>query len=541
LNIGGLLRHDGGAMIKWPIAVRTVGQAAGGSTLWTCDGQRHLTVVAKATFRFSLDGDVSMVDAEPVNDRERHAGDHPLCGLSQLRETIPRLDAVDVIVSDHAFAQDGASRARARVAILRDDVVVLDKSIDVIGDRESSDDPPRPFDSIALSYENALGGIGFADNPIGTGLGAGTEKPPRLLDPLRPGEVCACFAAIPASWQSRKKKLKGRSGRGLQKSGAEIPAGFDWDYFHCAPADQRVSHLSGHEVIVLEGMHARREQVRFQLPSALGRVRLSGASKSPDEIPARIDMLHVDVLRAEVTMLWRANVRLPVDTDNQRLCAVVGVERPDHPIVWPERVLSSPGSADSPDFEATLDVHEGLTASGLGIAEALGGADQTVILAPGSADSPQGDSPGGEQPVMPFVADRTAELPAPASPRDGLPFDPHANAIPPATEERFLHEARELRGETQHIAVASGDADEDLAEAQRARERQEDAVADAERQAAEREANGRRQAEAKRFADEQDKARNDEAVRQREAESRKKKKGLDFRRAARGAFGRSKD
>ncbi|MFP6685656.1 MAG: DUF2169 domain-containing protein, partial [Polyangiaceae bacterium] len=260
----------------------------------------------------------------------------------------------DVVVSAHAFARDGANRGRARLVIARKNSIVLDKSIDVLGDRATLEDTPAPFDTVPLCYEFALGGLGFADNPIGTGHGAGTEKPPNLIDPDQPDRVCACFAPIPASWAVRKNRLKGASWRMLQKSDAVIPAGIDWSFFQCAPIDQRLSHLSGHEVIVLEGMHERRDQVRFQLPSALGRVRLSGPAEIPEEIPARLDLLHIDVLRGCVSMVWRACMRLPVDVDADQVCAVVGIEQPDHPINWPDHVLSDMPS-DPEDWEDTLE------------------------------------------------------------------------------------------------------------------------------------------------------------------------------------------
>lgn len=416
----------------WPLEVRAIGHAAGGSCLWTLDGQPHVTVVAKATFELSLDGVLGIVDAEPVSDTERHYDNHPLRSLTQIRESVPRLDCADVIVSAHAFARDGANRGRARLVIARENTIVLDKSIEVLGDRATSEDTPAPFDTVPLCYEFALGGIGFADNPIGTGRGAGTEKPPNLLDPERPDRVCACFAPIPASWAARKQKLKGESWRMLQKSDAIIPAGIDWSFFQCAPRDQQLSHLSGNEVIVLEGMHERRDQVRFRLPSALGRVRLSGPGGLPEEIPARLDLLHIDVLAGRVSMVWRACMRLPIEVDVGQVCAVVGIEQPDNPIDWPDHVLSEmPG--DPEDWEETLED------------------EKKRLRIPSGPDAGADSAPTDN--ALPFSI---------AAPNRPLPVGKH-----------LIREAELLRGQTQEGGSSVAD-DAVLVAAQRARELAED-------------------------------------------------------------------
>jgi len=418
----------------WPVEVRAIGHASGGSCLWTLDGQQHVTVVVKASFGIGLDGVLGIVDAEPVSDKERHYDDHPLRSLTQIRETVPRLDYADVVVSAHAFARDGANRGRARLVIARETTIVLDKAIEVLGDRATSKDTPAPFETVPLCYEFALGGIGFADNPIGTGYGAGTETPPNLLDPEQPDRVCACFAPIPASWAARKQKLRGESWRMLQKSDAVIPAGIDWSFFQCAPTDQRLSHLSGNEIIVLEGMHERRDRVRFQLPSALGRVRLSGPGELPEEIPARLDLLHVDVLRGCVSMVWRACMRLPVDVDAGQICAVVGIEQPGNPIDWPDHVLSD-GFGDPEEWEETLEDEKKR-----GPAPSEGGASV------GSGSAPTGAA---------------------------LPFSLAAPHRPLPAGEGLFQEAERLRGRTQ-VGSPSITDDAALVAAQRAREIAED-------------------------------------------------------------------
>src|SRR5439155_9737324 len=179
----------------------------GGARVWRLRGQLHVTVAAKASFSMVPDGVVTPCATSPITRAD----------------LVPYRPKVDVTMTGHARI-GGAPRAQVRLAIFRGDATLVDKFVRVL---------PLASDAradVPLVYERALGGPGWDDNPIGTGVVIGTAMP-NLIDPSY-ARRAVCFAPIPASFPARDRL---RRDVDLGALVAELPPDFDWSYFQEAP------------------------------------------------------------------------------------------------------------------------------------------------------------------------------------------------------------------------------------------------------------------------------------------------------------------
>ncbi|MBI4704496.1 MAG: DUF2169 domain-containing protein [Deltaproteobacteria bacterium] len=288
----------------WPIRVSARGPVAAGARLWRLAGQLNATVFVKATFQLVAGSVMTPLDPEPIRTADGPDGS----GRWAVRETAPALPRAEVVLVGHARPSAPAARARVRLAVLRDDVALLDKTLEVWGDRARPEAEPARFDKIPLGYARTWGGAQSEMNPAGTGLGASAGCPPNVLDPARPGEPVG-FAPLPASFPARQRLLGGHPRGKIEQELAEVPADFDWSYFQAAPVDQRVDELSGDEWIELDGMCPEHPQLRTRLPGLrpLARVFAAAPSAAPDAVPLRLDTVHIDADARRCSLLWRGS------------------------------------------------------------------------------------------------------------------------------------------------------------------------------------------------------------------------------------------
>jgi hypothetical protein len=253
-----------------------------------------VTAIVKMTLSIQDDGLLTLVDPEPIRRADEHEAGQPTGSLVGACETAPLLQRVDVLLTGHAYAPEGATEMTARLMLAGDGGTVLDKALTVTGDRDEAGSA-QPFGRLKLGYERAFGGIGFADNPLGTGFGPSTSKPPNIAYPGDPQERTAGFGAIPASFPARKKLLGDTPRSALAQSVVTIPQGFDWRFFQAAPGDQQVEVLRGNEWLMLEGFHPQKERLRGQLPGVTAVAKIYGheLAGAPDTVPLRLDMLQV--------------------------------------------------------------------------------------------------------------------------------------------------------------------------------------------------------------------------------------------------------
>ena len=221
----------------WPVRVAPVGRCTIGSALWrVAGGQLHVTVVVKASFHFMRDGRMVLDEPAPLRRKDEHVDRDPLQSLLGAAETCPRIPDVGVVLVGHAYAPGGATRGIVRFALKREDKAVIDKSIMVLGPR-SPEGSLLPYQRMPLSYEYALGGVGFADNPIGVGAGQSKKQKPQLVNPKSSKEVAA-FGPIPSNFPARRNLRGSLRPKRIEKGIADYPADFDWEYFQAAPKDR---------------------------------------------------------------------------------------------------------------------------------------------------------------------------------------------------------------------------------------------------------------------------------------------------------------
>lgn len=307
-----------------------IGDVAVDTVWWTLGGQLSLTVCAKATLAMEQGADMTLLSPTPLH-REEVKRLPSLC-VRAPAEVLPQLPQPEVTLVGHAVNLEEKGTSRVRLVVTRDGDALLDKKLVVVGDRKAGE--PRPFAKMALSYERALGGIGFADNPLGRGMGD-DDRPPNVLSAADGESQVGSFAPIPAAFAMRKRKLRGGSAKPSSQGCVDIPDAFDWSYFQSAPEDQHLDAITGEEWIWLEGMHPQHRHLRSRLPSARAMARIYGPAPGtvPDLVPLRAESLHIDADRGVCTLVWRGS--FPSRADIPHMLIAAGVSLCGEAIPWP--------------------------------------------------------------------------------------------------------------------------------------------------------------------------------------------------------------
>lgn len=303
-----------GTSQNWPVSVTTIGAAEGGSVLFRKDGKLHVTCVLKSTFQLIPDEPMKLVDAGELFISELHYRDNPTRSIRATSDVVPYLPRVDVILTGHAHAPNGrpVKTLAVRLAVYHG-ITLLEKKLDVIGDRNGAD--IVPFERMPLVYEKALGGLGDTQNPFGTGKSPGSA-PPNIIDP-KDANAAAGFGPISRALRQRKTLRGNVPLATLDESLVELPSDFDWNYFQASPPDQRLASLLGNEWIVLEGMHPTLPRIASRLPTIRPIASMFGMDPGkPDStraVQARIDMLRIDADNLTCSVVARAIV--PIDDE----------------------------------------------------------------------------------------------------------------------------------------------------------------------------------------------------------------------------------
>ncbi|MEZ4302851.1 MAG: DUF2169 domain-containing protein, partial [Polyangiaceae bacterium] len=222
-----------------------------------------LTVACKATFRL-VPGTAELVEpGDDPNEQDRPWDDDPSRGLRSVCDLVPLKPAAEVLLVGHAFPE---SRARTRALPARMSVGHVDKAIEV----------PAGFVPSDRWTTVPTAGLG----PISP---AWPERRALL------GEHAASFG--PGAWRRQP-----------------LPSGLDPSYFQTAPLDQRLSALTGDEVITLTHLHPKHAHLSSRLPGLLPRVTLERPGEGTRELDAVADTLWIDTDRGIATLVWRAEV-----------------------------------------------------------------------------------------------------------------------------------------------------------------------------------------------------------------------------------------
>jgi hypothetical protein len=171
-------------------------------------GVLRVTVIVKASFSLSEDGDAQLVEPVPIVTRDHHRDPVRPSSIDAASETAPFLPSAGVLLTGHARAPAGQPVAAmvVRLGVFRDGPL-LDKALHVFGERTAGDpESPRPFEAMPLAYERTYGGPALAENPVGIGAAADARFLPNLLDQLDP-ERPVGFGPISRHWPPRKGRL----------------------------------------------------------------------------------------------------------------------------------------------------------------------------------------------------------------------------------------------------------------------------------------------------------------------------------------------
>jgi hypothetical protein len=314
-----------------------------GTLAWRCGGQLSITVVVKATFRLASGQPMTVTTPQPVLTRDEPSG----ALLSSPRapsDLAPQLRKVDVVLFGSAHAPPAAAGRGAtttemtvRLAVGRDDRVLLDKALRVVGDRHGGS-PPAPFERMPIVYERAFGGPDVSDNPIGVGTARRTGPRPNVLAPGGTSETVAGYGPLPLFFLSRAKLLGAHSREALRRPTLDIPIDFDWDYFQSAPEDQRIGALHGDEWLELTGLSPNHHHLRTWLPRARAVARVYGGDLAavPDSVPLSADLVLVEPDEHSCSVTWRGSFPLSDPQHAGELVIAGGLEHPGVAVAWPQ-------------------------------------------------------------------------------------------------------------------------------------------------------------------------------------------------------------
>ncbi|APR85975.1 pentapeptide repeat family protein [Minicystis rosea] len=192
---------------------------------------------------------------------------------------------------------------------------------------------PAPFTRMPLTYENAFGGAGHLENPMGKGLGAfelpSVEHPDAPLRTRRDRPAPASFAPINPAWSPRAGKVGKQYGAAWRKQRAPYYAeDFDWTYFNAAPADQQLDrYLRGDEIIAFENLHPEAPRFEKRLPGVRIRAFVDDVHGRVREVPLHLDTLFADLGAERLFLTWRG-VDAVEENDLADVRAVLLAEEP---------------------------------------------------------------------------------------------------------------------------------------------------------------------------------------------------------------------
>jgi uncharacterized protein YjbI with pentapeptide repeats len=289
------------------------------------------TVLVKATFGMQLGS-----FAQPLEDQLFPIGDTYAEGataassLAYASDLVPYKVNADVLLSATAYRPADKPKGSFRVGIR---VGQLSKQLVVFGHRKfkqgvvsSSIEDGEPLATVAMLYENAFGGPGYPQNPLGRGHKSDElpliEYPDRLVQ--RPGDkpTPAGFGPIAADWEPRKSMVGTFGPDYREKYWPGFPPNFDARYFNAAPTDQQVEgFLRGDEEIVLENLHPTHPIYSTRLPGWRVVCTREDEDGRCECVPLVIDTLWIRPDTNELVLIWRGRmfVQTPDSLEVKRL------------------------------------------------------------------------------------------------------------------------------------------------------------------------------------------------------------------------------
>ncbi len=327
----------------WPVEIVPTENVTAGVQLWRYRGKLHVTVIAKAMFTLVPGGEARPAPPEEVVRSAVHATSNPASPVLFERELAPWLPCAEVVFMGHAHAPGGelAARVPVRLAVLRDNVRLVDKRLEIVGDRftltnsNAPEPEPKPFMRMPIVYQRAWGGPGEPANPFGTGLisSGGRIVLPNILASAR-SRVPAGLGPIPPFWPAREQLLRGAPPPEIAPI-HELVADFDGNYFHTVPEDQRFDSVRGGERIVLEGLHSQHPVLDTRLPTLRGIATLFLPNGEQRWFMLAGDSLILKGDTGRCAVLFRGHFQVAHENALAGIRVAVGIEQNGEPVAWP--------------------------------------------------------------------------------------------------------------------------------------------------------------------------------------------------------------
>jgi len=222
----------------------------------------------------------------------------------------------EVIVTGSCFAPRDTTRQASMVSVT---VGKIKKELAVFGDRYwkkgvtglASIIDPMPFSEMPITWNNAFGGKGLADNPLGKGVDPAVtvkggslvplpniEYPRMLIGSPSEKPQPAGFAPLDMMLPLRQKKTGTYDDKWLKERWPYFPDDMNYEFFNCAPEDQYMDgFFTGSESIEIINMHPDMQRISSRMPGLRIRcfVTKKEAPGSKEEIfkdvPTHIDTL----------------------------------------------------------------------------------------------------------------------------------------------------------------------------------------------------------------------------------------------------------
>lgn len=169
---------------------------------------------------------------------------------------------------------------------------------------------PLPFTTMPLGWAESFGGDGYAENPVGKGIG--THELPNVewaqsISAKGDRPKPACPGPINPVWPSRREKVgKAYDGDYAKTRAPYFAADFDWAHFQAVAREQQIEgYLRGDETLELVNLHPSLPSLECKLPGLRVRVFLRDVAGKFREVSLALDTLHVDSAEGFVDLAWR--------------------------------------------------------------------------------------------------------------------------------------------------------------------------------------------------------------------------------------------
>lgn len=319
------------------------------------DGQTLLVVVVQATYAGTPEAALVLAEEQPpVELRGTYNGEPGASSYRLEPQMAPYKLATDVVLLGHAYAP--------RYGVPHVDVRFLlgpvRKTVRVFGDRKwyhrmgfEAASEPQPFEKIPLIYDRAFGGWDRTPenpekhtcesrNPLGMGYHhksycrfvegeplPNLEDPRQLLTGYSKAPPPAGFGFLGPDWMPRVEYAGTYDETWMQTRMPLLPKDFDRRFFNAVPPDQMapLGALQGTEQGLVVGA-VPEGQWTFTLPGEPPpRCTVHFKRAEPQTPAANLDTVIVDTDARQVSLLWRAHLRVPAS----RVHDVQAIE------VWP--------------------------------------------------------------------------------------------------------------------------------------------------------------------------------------------------------------